>query len=504
MPIRIHLLGRFEVYRDSAPIPPAEWRGQKPRDLLKILLLAQGRYVSSDQLCEWLWPGVDPESAGANLRSTVSDLRKLLEPELARGRDSTYVLTRHEGYAFDLTAPLSLDLADFERATAATTRAGLESALTLYRGDLLEEDPYAEWALAERQRLRELRLSTIVRLIEQHITGGDDLYPKAVALCEQALAIDAGRETVWRNLMRAHALNGDRAAALNAFDRCRAALSRDLGVDPLPETTALHEAILRGEIVQPRPLPASLQTIPAFQERGGTQADHKWLYRLGAIGIVLWAILTGAALASSLGDVARGTFVSPADPGDQALPYLQTHPEALDAINRRLYVFFPLGVLILPGYLAWFAALRREPKASALAWLGVSAGVLDAISQTLSRAMNFAQVTVLPRAYNAAAPDQLLILTTLWDVLKEIAAFFSTLSLLLNPAAILLLLCASFRDPARRFPRWLIGSGFGLLAFTLLYNFLPGFPFTLALGIGLIALTDLWYLTLALTLWRLA
>jgi len=509
-PLCVHLLGPFEVYRDGGNlILPAEWRGQKPRDLLKILLLAQGRYVSKDQLCEWLWPDADPEAAGANLRSAVSDLRKLLEPELARGRDSTYILTKREGYAFDWSAALCLDLADFERAAAsAASRTNLEAALALYRGDLLEEDPYAEWALRERERLRELRLITMARLVEHQLNDGD--YLEAVSLCDQALTFDASREALWRSLMQAHALNGDRAAALNAFDRCRTALSRDLGVDPLPETAALHEAILRGKVGLHPPGPGQHSSSPpdpetkrTFQDRGSLRSDYKWLYRLGAIGILLWVIITGITLVSSLNDVAQGTFVSLGDPGAEALPYLQAHPEALAAVSTRLYFFFPLAVLFLPAYLAWFVALRHEHKTSTFAWLGVSAGVIDVISQTLSRAMNFAQITVLPRVYNTVSADQTLTLTTLWDVLGQIAALFSAISVLLNPAALGFLLCASFLDPAKRFPRWLVWSGFSLLALTILYNFLPGFPLILALGLGLIALTHLWYVALAFTLWRL-
>src|SRR5690242_13692255 len=103
-PLRVQLLGRFEVWRQGAPVPSAEWRGQKPRDLLKILLLADGHFVAKDQLLDWLWPGAEPGAAETSLRSAVSDLRRVLEPALERGRDSTYVQTRREGYSFQRTA----------------------------------------------------------------------------------------------------------------------------------------------------------------------------------------------------------------------------------------------------------------------------------------------------------------------------------------------------------------------------------------------------------------
>jgi DNA-binding SARP family transcriptional activator len=486
LPLRIQLLGRFEVWRDGVPIPPAEWRGQKPRDLLKILLLARGKFAANDQLCEWLWPEADPDSAQANLRSAVSDLRKLLEPELARGRDSAFIVTKREGYAFDLTAPVSVDAIDFERAITAASRPDLEAALASYRGDLLEEDPYAEWAIRERERLRELRLDGLARLADLCLSDAD--YPTAVSLCEQALAFDPSRETLWRSLMRAHALNGDRAAALRTFESCRAALARDLGVDPLPETLALH-----GQILQAEPLPP--EDLTGFRNLSGLRAS--WLYRFGALGIVLWVALTGANLGLSLAGLMRGTFVSSGDPGAEALPYLLAHPEALAEINQRLYLLFPLGLLLLPGYLAWFFALRSERGLSAFAWVGVSLGIVDVAAQTLSRAIALAQLTVLPPTFTAASPDQQLVLITLWDVLRQLASVFGVIGVIANPVAISLLCWAS----QRRFHPLLAWPGIGLAGLTLLYSFLP--IALLPLGLGLAIATYAWFMALAVVLWRL-
>jgi len=498
--LRAQLLGRFEVWRNDAPIPPADWHGQKPRDLLKILLLARGRFVSKDQLCDWLWPDADPASAEANLRSAVSDLRKLLEPDLGRGRDSAFILTRREGYAFDLTALVAVDVIDFERAaqTAAASRPGLESALALYRGDLLEEDPYAEWAIPERGRLRALRVEALARLADLCLAEAD--YPATTAICEQALALDAGRETLWRSLMRAHALSGDRAAALRTFDRCRAALAHDLGVDPLPETAALHEQILRDEALPAPPLPlAPAPVLPPPH-------PPRWLLRLGAIGLLLWVVLTGASLGLSLAGVLRGTFVSSGDPGSDALPYLLAHPAALAEIHRSLYLLFPLGLLLLPGYLAWFAALRAPHRSvGAAAWVGVSLGAADVLAQTVSRAIALAQLTVLPSAYAAAVPDQRLGLITLWDVLRQLASVFGVISATANPTAVSLLCWAARTHP--RFSPVLLWSGFGLAALTLFYSFFtPGAalaPLWLPLGLGLTFATFVWLIGLAATLWSL-
>jgi DNA-binding SARP family transcriptional activator len=503
--LRIQLLGRFEVWRAGQAIPAAEWRGQKTRDLLKILLLAGGHYVAKDQLIEWLWPGAEPEAAEANLRSAVSDLRRVLEPGRGRGRESTYVQTRHEGYCFTLAPGMVVDAAAFERALQMEGRAALEAALNAYPGDLLEEDPYAEWALAERARLRDLRLDALARLAELCLVQSD--ASKAIAAAEQGLALDASRESLWRALMRAHALNGDRAAALAAFDRCRAALARDLGTDPLPETLALHQALLRNEW----PGPASEGPL---SERT-TAGPPAWLRRLAGVGIAVWVGITALALTLSVAGVLQGGLVSPGDPGAEALPRLLASPAARHALNQQLGLYLPIGLLLLPAYLAWFGSLRALTPAKnavgALAWIGLGLGGLDLLTQTISRAITLAQVSVVPSAYVAAAVDQRQVLETLWDVLQQLAGLFGTASAAAEPlaaAGLSLAILAALRGglaPPLRGPRLLAWLGLSLSVLGLLYTFVtPPIPagWWLPLGVGLAAATYAWWLGLAAALWR--
>jgi len=504
-PLRVQLLGRFEVWRHGVPIPAAEWRGQKTRDLLKILLLAGQRrhFVAKDQLLEWLWPGAEPEAADANLRSAISDLRRALEPELARGRDSTYVQTRHEGYCFNPAPGVVVDTTAFERAVQATERAPLAAALSAYAGDLLEEDPYAEWAQAERGRLSSLRLDALARLAELCLAAGD--WSKAITAAEQGLALDASRESLWRAHMRAYMLHGDRAAALAAFDRCRAALARDLGTDPLPETLALHQRLLASEW----PAPDAESVAP------GVARPPAWLRRIAAAGIGVWVAITATALALSVAGVLTGGLVSPGDPGAEALPRLFASPAARQALDQQLYLFLPIGLLLLPAYLAWFGSLRAATPAknsvSALAWIGLGLGGLDLLAQTLSRAITVAQVSVLPSAYVAAALDQRPVLEALWDVLAQLAGLFGTASAAAEPLALAglsLATLAALRDgpgPALRGARLLAWIGPSLAAFGLLYTFVtPPIPtdWWLPLGIGLAAATYAWWLGLAAALWK--
>jgi DNA-binding SARP family transcriptional activator len=486
--LTIRLLGRFEVERDGQAIPTAEWRGQKPRDLLKILLLAKGHYVAKEQLCEWLWPNTDPSSAQTNLRSVVSDLRKALEPGLSSGRDSAYITTEREGYAFNLQAPLTLDVSKFEGVATnmQARRAEIENALTLYRGDLLEEDAYAEWVLRERDRLRELRLTLLNRLAEMYLSEAS--YTQSITTCEHALGIDPAQEGAWRTLMRAQAANGDRAAALSTFERCRAALARELGVDPSPETTALHERLLQEQ--------AAVTSSPVVLGIGAeTGTTPRWLFRIGAAGMAVWAVIGSINLWLAMTGVIHGAYISPGDPGRVALSQIADNPNILSELNSQLYLLFPISWLLIPGYIAWGAALRGRGQTS-LVWIGLAAGIADSLIQTLAQAISLTQITVIPSIYLNASFNEQLSIITLWDVLRQLVSICGILSLITNPIAWGALALA-MRSQARALA-WL---GVGIVAATVLYNFIPAGGIAFFIGILLIFGSRAWLLAVAVWLW---
>jgi hypothetical protein len=321
--------------------------------------------------------------------------------------------------------------------------------------------------------------------------------------------------------MQAHAQRGDRAAALAAFDRCRAALARDLGTDPLPETQALYQAILAGS-APPMPLVGAGSTrdaaAPPAQPAPATARPPAWLLRLAALCLGAWVLFTLGGLLVSLFGAASGRFISPGDPGSEALPALLLQPGVLENLFRQLTFLLPAGLLWLPAYLAWFAALRLAFgrggwAVTAPAWVGVSLGGLDSLLQLATRAVSLIQLTVLPRAYAAAPPDQRLALSTLWDILRQTSALLGTAGALINPAAVALLCLATLAALRAGWPaplpesRSLAGWGLALSALTLLYTFFS--PPALAalwlpLGLALALANYAWLAMLASSFWAAA
>jgi DNA-binding SARP family transcriptional activator len=238
--LSLTLLGGFQARRDPGPLLALPTR--KSQALLAYLALPLGRAHPRDALAALLWGGLRQESARAGLRQALFFIRKALgDPDGA---------LRHEGDTLALApAAVDADTAMFERLVLAGTPDALAQAAALYRGDLLsgfalDEAPFEEWLVRERERLRELAVEALARLLAQQRAGGGKAED-ALHTALQLLGLDPLQEPVHRTLMRLYADGGRRGAALRQYQQCVAVLQRELGIEPETETKVLYQEILR-------------------------------------------------------------------------------------------------------------------------------------------------------------------------------------------------------------------------------------------------------------------
>lgn len=268
--LEIFLLGAFEVRRAGQPLQGDGWRSRQNRTILKVLLTYRNTVVTGDQLIEILWPDTDPERARRYVYVRISQLRRMLDTAASPAA----ILTVEDGYTWNGDADCWIDVEDFEttvrsgrhhleRGDLSPAIAAYEAARDLYRGDFLEDSPYADWALAERERLRDRHLTALTELAEAYAQQGR--YRRALALCSQGLTLDPSREALHVRLMLYHYYAGERTQALQAYDHCRYVLAQDLDVDPLPETQQLAAQIREGTLWQQPDLPR--YPPPAYEGR---------------------------------------------------------------------------------------------------------------------------------------------------------------------------------------------------------------------------------------------
>jgi DNA-binding SARP family transcriptional activator len=235
--VQLRLLGGFELKTSGSPVPLAR---KKAQALLAYLACHAGQAQPRDKLATLLWPDMDDEQARANLRKALFVLR----PPLAAVPSGLRI--EEDAVALDVAA-LDVDVASFERLVRQGTPQALHQAAELYRGDLLAglavaTPPFEEWLTAERERLRELALEALARLLA-HQTKADE--PRAVETARRLLALDPLQEAVHRTLMRLYAHHGRRDAALRQYQSCVDILQRELRVEPEAATRQLYQEVLR-------------------------------------------------------------------------------------------------------------------------------------------------------------------------------------------------------------------------------------------------------------------
>ncbi len=249
--LELGVLGPVRAVRDGRVLGLG---GPKPRAVLALLLVAQGRVVPADYLVEALWRDRPPPGAAKTLRSYVSRLRSLLDPEAA-------LVAQGGGYAITVQ-PGQVDAARFERLVgagrdalgrgeAAVAAGRFGEALALWRGRALADVAEVEPLVLEGARLEELRLVAVEGRAEADIELG--LHAEVAGELEQLVAEYPVRERLWWLLVLALYRGERQADALAAYRRAREMLAGELGLEPGEELRRLEEAVLRHEVPPPSP-----------------------------------------------------------------------------------------------------------------------------------------------------------------------------------------------------------------------------------------------------------
>jgi predicted ATPase/DNA-binding SARP family transcriptional activator len=244
--VHIGMLGSFEVRTDDGV--EADVPGARLRALLIALALEPGHVVPKATLIDWIWGESPPSDAANALQRLVSRLRRALPGGLVEGRTGGYRLTVDPG---------AVDAVRFERLVGqARHEEGpqrvrlLREALALWRGAAMQDVGLEESAAfdAAVTRLERLRLTTMEDRFDAEVGHGHGV--EVVAELTDVVAAHPVRERLVGALMRALAAAGRDTEALLVYERTREALADALGVDPSPELSALHVALLRGELVR--------------------------------------------------------------------------------------------------------------------------------------------------------------------------------------------------------------------------------------------------------------
>ncbi len=245
--LRFHLLGSPIVAWNDTVLAISR---RSVRALLYRLACAS-KPVTRGHLHLLFWPDVPDLVARRNLSHLLTHLRRALpQPQIVVATSEEVCLESSQTWC---------DVFEFKNAVfdPTTDTSHLRHLVSLYRGPFLNGfdlpgcPEFEHWCIVERSTLEHQYLKVLKHLVERCTTGGE--VSRAIQYAQQYLETDPLSETMHRRLIQLYAAAGDRHLALQQFERCSSILESDLGVSPLPETRAVYQAVLFGQLRFPQP-----------------------------------------------------------------------------------------------------------------------------------------------------------------------------------------------------------------------------------------------------------
>lgn len=254
--LHLHLFGPPRVERVGVSL---RFDTRKAVALLAYLAVT-GRGHGRDAVAALLWPSLERTRARATLRRTLSVLAPV-GPALVT--DGGAIRLDPGAIWCDVTTFTSLAASG---STEAWRRAADLAGDTFLAGFGLRDSPaFEDWQLATADALTDRLSGVLGRLVADAVSRGD--LAAALADARRRVEADPLSEPAHADLIRVAAWSGDRPAALRHYRALVRTLDRELGVPPLPETVALHEAI-RADRLEPPPRSPTLSHPPARHARG--------------------------------------------------------------------------------------------------------------------------------------------------------------------------------------------------------------------------------------------
>jgi len=245
--LSIHLFGKLCVRRNGQVLLGLD--AHKLQELFCYLLVHRNHAHPRELLANLLWGDSPTVQSKRYLRQALWKLQTALE---RKAGETNGQLLCVEPDSVDLNSRnLWLDVAAFEQAYTPVQdvqgrdldveRArNLQGAVQLYQGDLLE-GWYQDWCLYERERLQNIYLAMLDKLMyycEEHKE-----FETGIVYGTRILFFDRASEHTHRQLMRLKYLAGNRTGALRQYESCTVALEEELSVKPAQSTIALYEQI---------------------------------------------------------------------------------------------------------------------------------------------------------------------------------------------------------------------------------------------------------------------
>ncbi|GII80969.1 SARP family transcriptional regulator [Sphaerisporangium rufum] len=244
------VLGTFEVRIGEQDLTPS---APKLRTVLSLLLINYNRITRADALIDELWGDSPPISAATTLQTYIYQLRRMMTAAGHPGEE--FLVTKAAGYEAQVP-PEAIDIHHFERLVKQgreSLQAGeleqasetLGHALTLWRGSALTDVPRGRLLDAHATKLEESHLNALEMRMDAALRLGR--HREQISELKELTANYPICEGFYSRLMLALYRSERRSESLAVYQRLRAMLNEELGLEPSQPVQRLQQAILRGD-----------------------------------------------------------------------------------------------------------------------------------------------------------------------------------------------------------------------------------------------------------------
>jgi DNA-binding SARP family transcriptional activator len=198
---RVTLLGEHTVRIGRRRVDRSAWKSKKAFEVLTVVALAGSRGMTREAVIENVWPARPPDKGRTLLRTALSEIRRVLEPDRPAGEPSTVI---HAGRD-RLTVTLDTDLDDAERQLERDAGGAFDRLAIGLAPELANVD----WAAALVPRIDRLAALAAGRL------AGDSDAPadRRIAALERLIEVEPWQRAHFDSLATLHRELGDPPAA---------------------------------------------------------------------------------------------------------------------------------------------------------------------------------------------------------------------------------------------------------------------------------------------------
>jgi len=245
--LSISLFGKFSIQSGGKP---RELEAQKAEELLAYLLIYRQRPHFREKLATLLWPNSTLSQSKGYLRQSLWQIHSTLD------KDNGLLQIESDWIRIEESNNFWLDVAEFEKTfhgvqdqkgkeLDASQVEALKVAVAFHQADLLE-NWYQDWCLFERERLQNLYLGMLGKLVGYY--ENLEQYESGIIYALKILKCDRAHERTYRRLMRLYYQAGDRSSALRTYERCTIILRDELDVSPSQRTQNLFKLIKNDQL----------------------------------------------------------------------------------------------------------------------------------------------------------------------------------------------------------------------------------------------------------------